>query len=325
LTAPSPTVSLPAELTVRSIESRAQDVLEFVLGPAEPGPTLPEWSPGAHVTVHLQPGLSRSYSLVGDVGGSAYRIAVGLDRDSRGGSRFLHEQVKVGDRLRVDPPSNSFLLVDSAPCIFLAGGIGITPFVSMIDTMNREKRVWRAFVSARTAARAAYLGALKAWAQASGAQVETWFDDQRGGRMPDLAALIAQVPEDWHLYCCGPAPMIDAFLSAARERPSSHVHIEYFRAEGPSGSDRSFTVELARSGRSVEVPAGSSILDALMMAGIDAPYSCYEGLCGTCETRVLEGVPEHRDQLLTERARASNQTVIICRSGSLTPRLVLDL
>lgn len=321
----APIVSLPSELIVRSIEPCAQDVLEFVLGPADPAQALPDWSPGAHITVHLQPGLSRSYSLIGDRGGSVYRIAVGLDRDSRGGSRFLHQQVKAGDRLRVDPPANSFRLVDSAPCLFIAGGIGITPFVSMIDTMTREKRAWRAFVAARTAARAAYLGTLAVCAQASNAWVETWFDDQKGGRTPDFAALIAQVPKDWHLYCCGPAPMIDAFLTATRERPSSHVHIEYFRAEGPSGSDRSFVVELARSGRSVEVPVGSSILDALMMAGIDAPYSCYEGLCGTCETRVLEGVPEHRDQLLTERARASNQTVIICRSGSLTPRLVLDL
>lgn len=317
--------SLPADLVVRSIDSRAEGVLEFSLGPEVPGLALPEWAPGAHVTVHLAPGLSRSYSLIGDMDRTVYRIAVGLDAHSRGGSRFLHEGVRIGDRVRVDPPVNSFRLVDAAPCLFIAGGIGITPFVSMIDRMAREGRPWRAFVAARTALRAAYLDAIAARVTETGAELETWFDDERGGQVPDLVERIAMVPIDWHLYCCGPAPMIDAFLAAARARPPSQVHTEYFRAEGPTGSERAFRVELARSGRSVEVPAGSSILDALMMAGIDAPYSCYEGLCGTCETRVLEGVPEHRDQLLTERARASNQTVIICRSGSLTPRLVIDL
>lgn len=316
---------LPADLVVRSIDSRAEGVLEFSLGPEAPGLVLPEWAPGAHVTVHLAPGLARSYSLIGEMDRTAYRIAVGLDLHSRGGSRWLHERVAIGDRLRVDPPVNSFRLVDAVPCLFIAGGIGITPFVSMIEKMSHEGRPWRAFVAARSASRAAYLGATAARAAETGAGLETWFDDERGGQVPDLAQLIATVPGDWHLYCCGPAPMIDAFLTAARARPPVQVHTEYFRAEGPAGSERAFRVELARSGRSVEVPAGSSILDALMMAGIDAPYSCYEGLCGTCETRVLEGVPEHRDQLLTDRARASNQTVIICRSGSLTPRLVIDL
>jgi vanillate O-demethylase ferredoxin subunit len=302
------------------------------------------------VRVHLASGLSRSYSLVGEPDGSAYRIAVALDRDSRGGSRHLHQSVAVGDRLRVDPPASSFRLVDGTPCAFVAGGIGITPFVSMIDQMSRQGRTWRLLYAARRAGEAAYLDTFGRLPQAGTecaerlegphadrrpavaiesaaheAAVQAWFDDQHGGTCPDLSAFLASVPLEWHLYCCGPAPMIDAFLAATRDRPAGQVHLEYFRAEGETGSARSFVVELARSGRRVQVPAGSSILDALMMEGIDAPYSCYEGLCGTCETRVLEGVPEHRDQLLTDKARASNQTVIICRSGSLTPRLVLDL
>ncbi len=342
--------SLPAELIVAAIERRAERVLEFTLVAPDPMMRLPLWLPGAHVRVHLASGLSRSYSLVGEPDGSVYRIAVALDRDSRGASSHLHQSVAVGDRLRVDPPANSFRLVDGTPCVFVAGGIGITPFVSMIRQMSRQGRSWRLLYAARRRGEAAYLDTFDQLAQAGADRVEgieasladqrsavaiesraheavvqTWFDDQYGGATPDLSAFLASAPLEWHLYCCGPAPMIDAFLAATHDRPTGQVHLEYFRAEGETGSARSFVVELARSGRRVQVPAGSSILDALMMEGIDAPYSCYEGLCGTCETRVLEGVPEHRDQLLTDKARASNQTVIICRSGSLTPRLVLDL
>lgn len=319
---------MPPALVVSAIERRAERVLEFTLAAPDPSIRLPRWQPGASIRLQLPNGLSRSYSLIGELDGSAYRIAVALDPASRGGSRLLHESIAIGDLLRAESPTHAFRLVDVAPCVFIAGGIGITPFVSMIEQMTAQARPWRLLYAVRHRGDAAYLDRLEAWSQvAAGADgsLSTWFDDEQGGTSPDLPAYLEAVPPDWHLYACGPVTMLEAFLEATRGRPIAQVHLEYFRTEAVAGSDHGFVVDLARTGRRVQVPAGNSILDALMMEGIDAPYSCYEGLCGTCETRVLEGVPEHRDQLLTDKARASNQTVIICRSGSLTPRLVLDL
>lgn len=324
--------SLPrSTLEVRVVgvrqETPAIRSLELV---AAAGGRLPAFEAGAHVDVTLPNGLIRSYSLVGSLyDRSIYRIAVARDPHSRGGSVSLHEDVKVGSLLSISAPKNHFPLAQEAGLtVLVAGGIGITPLWCMVQQLQRDGRPWRLHYACRSRSAAAFLTELEQAAASGKGTLDLWFDDEHDQRPLDLKAALADVPDDAHLYCCGPAPMMAAYREATALRSPERVHFEYFKADEAPGSRpplRSFTVVLARSGHSVQVPEGSSILDALMINGIDAPYSCYEGLCGTCETRVLEGVPDHRDQLLTERARASNETVIICCSGSRTPTLVLDL
>jgi vanillate O-demethylase ferredoxin subunit len=149
--------------------------------------------------------------------------------------------------------------------------------------------------------------------------------DAEVGCVLDVAAIVAAAPARAHLYCCGPAPMLEAFLAAAAGRPVDCVHVEYFSAPALAPAEGGFVVVLARSGREIEVPRDATILDTLRAAGLTVPASCEQGVCGTCETRVIEGVADHRDLLLTPAEKASNKTMMICCSGSLTPRLVLDL
>lgn len=319
------------EVVVDRITDEAAGIRSFDLVRPDGGP-LPAYEPGAHVELVLPNGLARSYSLVGPLDDvHRYRVAVGLDANSRGGSRYLHASVRVGARLRIGAPRNHFPLVEDAPAtVLIAGGIGITPLWCMAQRLAALGARWELHYACRTRAAAAFLPQI---AQACGStgRLHLWCDDEHEGRPLDLAAVVAAAAPGAHLYCCGPVPMLDAYRAATRELPPERVHLEYFRPPEPpaergledEGLD-GFTVELARAGVSVQVPAGCSILDALMMNGIDAPYSCYEGLCGTCETRVLEGTPEHRDHILTEKARAEG-SIIICCSGSRSSKLVLDL
>jgi ferredoxin len=150
-------------------------------------------------------------------------------------------------------------------------------------------------------------------------------DDERSGRMFDVASIVKQASAQAHLYCCGPAPMLEAFEAAAADRPEACVHVEYFQAREAPAIEGGFEVRLARSNRTVAVEAGKTILESLLEAGISPNYACSEGVCGTCETRVLEGTPDHRDQYLSEEEQASNKTIMICCSGCRTRTLVLDL
>jgi tetrachlorobenzoquinone reductase len=317
---------IPVRVSQLSEETPTVRVLELQ---PEGGHVLPPCEAGAHIDLHLPNGMSRSYSLIGPPGeASVYRIAVARDAVTRGGSAYVHDHMPVGTPLQVSAPRNHFALDESAPLsVLIAGGIGITPLWCMAQRLNQIGRRWRLHYACRTRELAAFQAPLAAAAAAGDGEVAFWWDDENGGRHLDVRALVAAAPAQAHLYCCGPAPMIAAFRAAAETRPPETVHFESFKAT-PVAKDRplgGFVVELARTGTQVAVPAGSTILDALMMQGIDAPYSCYEGLCGTCETRVLEGIPDHRDEILTAKAKASNETIIICCSGSKSPRLVLDL
>jgi vanillate O-demethylase ferredoxin subunit len=288
---------------------------------------LPRYTPGAHIDVVLDDRLVRSYSLIGPLDDDArYRIAVNLDAKSRGGSSHLHGAVSVGSMLRISAPRNHFPLVEDAPMsILVAGGIGITPLWCMAQRLAALGARWELHYACRTRRAAAFVDAIQALCHRSNGSVHLWFDDENEGRPLDIGAIVRGASAEAHLYCCGPAAMLGAFRDAAASESSDRVHLEYFRPAEVAKPTGGFTVELARSGVSVEVPGGCSILDALIMRGIDAPYSCYEGLCGTCETRVLEGIPDHRDQLLSEKAKAENKTIIICCSGSKSKKLVLDL
>lgn len=321
----SPTETL--QLRVKSTTWEAEGILSYELRPEPPLRELPAFTAGAHIDLHLTNGLIRSYSLL-NAPHERHRYVIGVNKDpqSRGGSRYMHETLRAGDTITVTPPRNNFPLDESAPLtVFIAGGIGITPIHGMIERLCALGRPWRLHYAARTRKQAAFVDALEALHGKNGAEVHVTFDREPGARMLNIAAIAQALPEGAHIYCCGPLPMLEAFEAATQALPPAHVHREYFAAREAAATDGGFTVQLARSGQTLEVPAGKTILDCLLGAGIEPPYSCREGVCGTCEVRVLEGMPDHRDLVLSEAERATNQRMMICCSGARSARLVLDL
>jgi tetrachlorobenzoquinone reductase len=253
-------------------------------------------------------------------------IAVQNDRASRGGSRWIHQNLKAGDRVTAGTPRNNFPLAENAPhSILIAGGIGITPMLSMVTRLLSQGCSWVLHYCARTRADAAFLDHLAALGGMPNGQVHLNFDHEPGGRMLDLQAIVNAAPADAHLYCCGPAPMLAGFGDATAGRPPALVHVEHFSSTEAPATEGGFTVVLARSGREVLIAAGQTILDAVLDAGIEVPYSCMEGVCGSCETTVLGGLPDHRDLVLSDSEKVSNRTMMICCSGSKGARLTLDL
>jgi vanillate O-demethylase ferredoxin subunit len=291
------------------------------------GRDLDPFTAGGHIDVHLSNGMVRSYSLVNDQRERhRYVIAINKDTAGRGGSRFLHENLKAGDIVRVSRPRNNFALCEQAEhSVLIAGGIGITPLLSMARRLDALGRSCELFYAARAPRAAAFLDEIKVLAGKGRLKVRLDFDDQRSGRLFDLAAVIDRAPAQAHLYCCGPQPMLEAFEAAAADRPADHVHVEYFQATEAPATAGGFEVRLARSNRTIAIAAGKTILEALLDAGIAANHACSEGVCGTCETRVLEGIPDHRDQFLSKDEQASNKTMMICCSGAKSGALVLDL
>jgi ferredoxin-NADP reductase len=285
------------------------------------GQPLPPYEPGAHIDLHLANGLVRQYSLINPEQTERYTLGIKRDPASRGGSRHIHDELRVGRTLKISPPRNNFPLKEDAPhIILLAGGIGITPIWCMVQRLAKLGRSWQLYYACRSRADMAFLNSLE---QLAGSQFH--FDDESGGRFLDIAAIVAQAPKDAHLYCCGPTPMLAAFEAATAGWPREQVHVEYFTPKQEPDKKGGFVVELARSGREFEIPAGKSILEVLLDAGIDCDYSCELGICGACEQRVISGVPEHRDAILTEEEQASNTKVMICCAGCKSERLVLDL
>lgn len=319
----------PARLRVRSITRQTSTVLSLVLESIHREP-LPAIRPGDHIDLRLTPTLVRSYSLVGNAGSPMrYEIAVALDPKSRGGSRHVHEKIRVGDELDIAGPRNLFeLRQDAAHSFLIAGGIGITPIWSMVQELEQQGRPWALCYAARSRSHAAYLEEIEALAGKSRVgKLITHFDDEQGGTPLDIAAALASAPQDAHLYCCGPAPMLAAYEQAAVDRPADHVHLERFAAEtsASSADTSSFEVVLAKSGQKFQVPADRTILDVILDNGIDAPYGCMQGVCGMCEVPVLEGVPDHRDGILSTSAKQTNGSIVICCSRSLTSSLTIDL
>jgi tetrachlorobenzoquinone reductase len=195
----------------------------------------------------------------------------------------------------------------------------------MIRRLSALRRTWDLYYAARTRAAAAFVDELKALGRVTPANLHLHFDQELSGKMLDLAGIIGNAPTDAHLYCCGPAPMLEAFETAAADRAPEQVHIEYFKAKEKPAAEGGFQVKLARSNRTIMVEPGKTILNALLDAGIAANFSCTEGVCGTCETRVIEGMPDHRDLFLGKDEKAANNTMMICCSGSKSSVLVLDL
>lgn len=312
---------------VHAIVWAAKDIRLFELRPLARGASLPCFTAGAHIDLHLPDAMVRSYSLLNPQEEQhRYLIAVNKDPATRGGSRYLHESLRVGDRLTIGPPRNNFPLVEDAPdSVLIAGGIGITPLWCMMQRLTRLGRPWRLYYSARTREQAAFLDEIESLGLQVGAKAVFNFDHEPGGRILDLRAVIRDAPTEAHLYCCGPAAMLGAFRDAAAAWPPERVHLEYFSAVSPAATSGGYTVVLARSQRRVVVKEGMTILDALLEEGIDVPYSCKEGVCGSCETAVLGGVPDHRDVILSDAERAAGRTMMICCSGCKSKELVLDL
>ncbi|MFV0457751.1 MAG: PDR/VanB family oxidoreductase [Actinomycetales bacterium] len=290
------------------------------------GGRLPAAIAGQFINVVLDEGLTRSYSLINPTSRAprSYSIAVGLAENSRGGSLRVHEVIEAGHTLTISGPDGKFVLADpTAHSVFIAGGIGITPIYAMIRELDAAGGSWELHYAVRSRDRAAFLPELASFDQ-DDSKVHLYVDDEVGPLTLPINDIVNGAAQTTHLYCCGPAPMIDAFLSAGRSRPSSTVHTERFTSE-VEGATGGFTIELAKSGMALQVPENASILDVVLDAGIDIEFSCEEGICGSCRTEVLHGQPDHRDAILTEAERDAGDTMFICCSGSKGGCLVLNL
>ncbi|AOY94547.1 oxidoreductase [Cupriavidus sp. USMAA2-4] len=325
------------ELLVTALRREAEGVLGVELRhPA--GAPLPAFVPGAHVDVAFPNGCTRQYSIASSAGdGSRYWLGIGLAPASRGGSRYAHERLRPGDRLQVGAPRALFQLdADAAGHLFIAGGIGITPILSMIRWCIDHQRSWRLLYCVRSRRHAAYLETLAPHA----ARCRLHADDEQGGPA-DLHASLRELPAGWHVYCCGPGAMMDAVSAGAGAAgvPAPAVHFERFAppsargeaaeggegAEGAGPADGAFEVALARQGGRFTVPAGQSILSVLEGHGLCLPSSCREGLCRSCEVPLLAGRADHRDYVLSEAEREANRSILICVSRAAGGELVLDL
>lgn len=323
-------LAAPIAVVVRQIRLEAEDVHSFELVAADGGP-LPGFSAGAHVDLELPGRLRRSYSLhgapaEGGRGCECWPVAVKREAAGRGGSAWLHDVARVGQVLQAFAPVNDFPLVEDAPhSVFIAGGIGITPVLSMLERLSAIGRPWELHYVARTPRRMAFRERLLKLAARSGGTLVLHLSAE-GGR-PRLAEVVAAAPAGAHLYACGPGAMLDAFTAAAAAAgiEAGRVHVERFGSAAAPATDGGFTVELARDGRRFEVPAGKSVLDVLLDHGVDVPYSCMQGICGSCRVGVKAGEPEHRDECLGDDERAANQAMTVCCSGSRSALLVLDL
>lgn len=294
---------------------------------------LPEPSAGAHIDLQLPGGLIRQYSLLGGSSTRRYRVGVGLSVPSRGGSEWIHKELRVGDELSISAPRNHFALsADEHHSVLIAGGIGITPLHFMAHELSAAGKSWSLYYCVREHQRAAFVGELKALQDqyAELAAVHVIVDQGQADQQLDLAAVVAQAPAGSHFYCCGPTPFLQAFEKAVASVDASRVHTEYFAAPASlntasSSEDKAFTVLLQRSQKSIVVPSGQSILEVLGQHGVAVYSSCREGVCGSCETRVLEGDIDHRDAVLSPAEKAANNTIMLCVSRASGDKLVLDL
>jgi ferredoxin-NADP reductase len=286
------------------------------------GAALAPYEPGAHIDLHLPGGFMRQYSLVRPYRpDQGYLVGVKLDAATRGGSRYLLQQARVGELFQVGGPRNNFPLDEAAPhSVLIAGGIGVTPIWCMAQRLDERGASFEMHYAVRTRADAAFLAELERMAPRARLHV-----DAEAEGVLDVPAILAAAPRDAHLYCCGPGPMLEAFEAASAGWPEGQVHVEYFSAAPPEPLEGGFVVELARSGLKLAIGPGDTILEAVRAAGIPAPSSCEQGVCGACETKVLEGLPDHRDHILSPAERKENRTMMICCSGALSEKLVLDL
>jgi ferredoxin-NADP reductase len=301
----------------------ATDIAAFDLASADGSP-LPGFEAGAHVDVYVKSGLIRQYSLAGDPGEAGrYTLGVLLDPNSRGGSTAVHTEFRQGQRIRIGRPRNHFPLVMNAEhTLLFAGGIGITPMLAMAHTLDRAGRSFELHYCGRTADKLAFREELARF----GDRVQFHVDSGPKEQQLDIDVVLADKGPGRHLYVCGPNGFMDFVVGAAHRLGwnDAQVHLERFGAE-VNTDGAPFTVEARRSGRVFEVQPGETIAQKLAESGIAVQVSCQSGVCGTCLTRVLEGMPDHRDLVQTDLEKASNAEITVCCSRSKTKKLVLDI
>jgi vanillate O-demethylase ferredoxin subunit len=303
----------------------ADDICSYELVRTD-GLPLPPFEAGAHIDVHISGSLVRQYSLC-NAPHETHRYLIGVLRDagSRGGSVAMHEAVHAGSVLSISSPKNHFPLADAPRTLLMAGGIGVTPILAMAEALASKGASFELHYCARSPERAAFRERIAASAFRGNAHFH--YDSGDTAQQLALPALLA-TPADTQLYVCGPTGFIAHVLASARAQGwrEAQLHVEYFAgAVIDSTGDQPFEVRLASSGQVVTVPAGRSVIAVLAAHGIEIPYSCEEGVCGTCLTRVLDGVPEHRDLYLTDEEQAANDQFTPCCSRARSALLVLDL
>ncbi|TFV65602.1 oxidoreductase [Blastococcus sp. CT_GayMR20] len=319
--APAPVGADVATLRVTSKDVQAEGVLTLELA-APSGGRLRDWTPGSHIDLVLPNGLTRQYSLCGDRWDPfTYRVGVLLELESRGGSTYVHDHLQPGDLVGVGGPRNNFPLVPSEQYLFVAGGIGITPILPMVHQAEMLGAHWRLLYGGRRRASMAFLTELERY----GDRVLVRPQDEYG--LLDLPGFLGEPRDGVRVYACGPGPLLSAVERTCAPRPPHTLRTERFVAEEAGAPARTapFEVELARSGRTVTVTPDVTVLEALNEIGVEVLSSCRRGVCGTCETTVLAGRPDHRDALLDDDEREKNDCMYICVSRSRDERLVLDL
>lgn len=313
------------DVTVTAREVQGDDIVVLELAAVD-GQVLPQFAAGAHIDLHLAPDLVRQYSLCGDPAQrNVYRLGVLNDRQSRGGSRTVHERLQPGTPMRISAPRNLFPLAsDAKRSILLGGGIGITPLIAMAHTLHAQGQPFELHYRARSRSRCAFVDELLAAPFA--ASVFTHFSDEDGNRPLDLARVLGPGTEGVHLYTCGPTGFMDWVIEGARQQgfDDRHIHHEHFQAEVDT-SGTSFEVVAARSGKRVQVQTGQTLIAALRDVGVKVEVSCEQGVCGTCLCDVLEGEPDHRDHYLIDEEKQSNEQIVLCCSRARGKRLVLDI
>lgn len=304
---------------VRQIRWEAQDVASVLLERAD-GAALPPWTPGSHIDLHLPNGLTRNYSLCGTADPRVWRIGVLREPQGGGGSAYIHDALRVGTELEGHGPRNNFVLEPASSYQFIAGGIGITPIIPMIRQAEDQGIPWQLLYGGRARNSMAFLDELVEY----GDRVTLHPQDELG--LLPLGDVLGEPVAGRLVYCCGPAALMDAVEATMSAWPADSLVIERFRpvAHDESDSTDAFEVVATKSGVTVTVAPEESVLSALERSGVMIPNSCREGICGTCETRIIEGIADHRDSLLSDAERASMATMMVCVSRSAGPRIVLD-
>jgi len=310
-------------LTVAARRAIAERITELTLQ-AEDGGPLPTWTPGSHIDLHLGNGMVRQYSLCGDPRDEgSWRVAVLREEQGRGGSCFLHESLDVGATMTASLPRNHFDFGHEADVVFIAGGIGITPLLPMMEVAEQQQLTWHLYYGGRHAGSMAYADELMARYPG---RVTVYAESVTG--LIDLEAVAAKTTLSTAVYCCGPSPLLAAVTRAFARWPADSVRFERFAPDPEAGAtapEGTFEVVFEQSGVTAEVPVGKSIVEVAESNGVPVITSCEEGVCGSCETRVLAGRADHRDSILSEHEKKEGDTMMICVSRSLTRQLVLAI
>lgn len=310
------------EALVEVVREDAEGVKVFDLRPQSAMDCLAP--SGSHIDLYLPNGMIRQYSLI-NLRQDGFSIAVRREDGGRGGSVYIHDRLVAGTRIAIGAPRSLFPFAGAPRAVFIAGGIGITPLLTHARHAEAAGVPWALHYSCRNRETAALLSeVLTLKAEAVHGLVQLYFTSDEGGRM-NLPEIIGEASAGAHFYICGPDRLTEGAVAAAKGVPPRQLHLESFTNANEIDRSGGFLVVLARSRAEIEVPRGSTLLDALLDAGIEVAHSCCEGTCGTCEVGVVDGIPDHRDVILTDREKMANERMMICCSGSKLPRLVLDL